>query len=247
MRFLILSDIHANIDAFDTVLEAIPADSWDRAVVLGDLVGYGAEPNAVIERVLSLDPLLVIRGNHDKAVSGVADASDFNHVARAAAMWTAETLTPQYREYLALLPQGPIPIDETFEICHGAPFDEDHYIFDIGDAGHAMDVSTRPLCLFGHTHLPVIYVRNGAGDGGFIPYVEDELAVPLSGETRYLINPGSVGQPRDGDPRAAFAIFDSDERVLTLYRVEYAVEKAQRRIFDAGLPPSLAHRLALGR
>lgn len=247
MRFLILSDIHANIDAFERVLAAAPASTWDRAIVLGDLVGYGAEPNGVIDQVLALDPLVVIRGNHDKAVSGVADASDFNHVARTAALWTTEVLKPEHRDYLERLPRGPIPIDEMFEICHGAPFDEDHYIFDVGDAGHAMDVTTRPLCLFGHTHLPVIYVRNGAGDGGFIPYVEDELQIPLTSDSKYLINPGSVGQPRDGDPRAAFAIFDSDERVLTLFRVEYAVDKAQRRIFDAGLPPSLAHRLALGR
>jgi predicted phosphodiesterase len=247
MRLLILSDIHANIDAFEAVLEAAPPSRWDRALILGDLVGYGAEPNAVVERVLALDPLAAIRGNHDKAVSGVADASDFNHVARAAALWTADVLRPDYREYLLQLPQGPMSIDDTLEICHGAPFDEDHYIFDLGDAGHAMDVATRPLCLFGHTHLPVIYVRNGTGDGGFIPYVEEQLEVPLNGDARYLINPGSVGQPRDGDPRAAFAIYHSEDRVLTLYRVEYAVDKAQRRIFEAGLPPSLAHRLALGR
>ena len=247
MRFLILSDIHANIDAFDAVLDAAPGSSWDRAIVLGDLVGYGAEPNAVIERVLALDPLTVIRGNHDKAVSGVADASDFNHVARAAAMWTAEVMRPDLRTYLEQLPMGPVAIDDSFEICHGAPFDEDHYIFDLGDAAHAMDVTSRPLCLFGHTHLPVIYVRNGTGDGGFIPYVEEELQIPLAGDAKYLINPGSVGQPRDGDPRAAFAIYDGKDRVLTLFRVEYPVDKAQRRIFDAGLPPSLAHRLALGR
>src|SRR5687768_16681414 len=153
MRFLILSDIHANIDAFEAVLDAAPRSDWDRAIVLGDLVGYGAEPNAVIDRVLALDPLTVIRGNHDKAASGVADASDFNHVARAAAIWTVDVLRPAHREYLERLRQGPVPIDDTFEICHGAPFDEDHYIFDLGDATHAMDVSTRPLCLFGHTHL----------------------------------------------------------------------------------------------
>ncbi|HVL66036.1 MAG TPA: metallophosphoesterase family protein [Vicinamibacterales bacterium] len=247
MRLLILSDIHANVDAFDAVLAAAPRDTWDRAVVLGDLVGYGAEPNAVIERVLSLDPLAVIRGNHDKAACHLAEATDFNHVARAAAVWTAQTLTAEHRMYLERLPQGPMTLDETLEICHGAPFDEDHYIFDGGDASRALDAASRPLCLFGHTHLPVVYRRTALGDGGFTPQAETEFTVKLSPDTRYLINPGSVGQPRDGDPRAAFAIYNSDAMAIRLCRVEYPVEQAQRRIFDAGLPPSLAHRLAVGR
>jgi predicted phosphodiesterase len=247
MRLLILSDIHANVDAFDAVLAAAPRETWDRVLVLGDLVGYGAEPNAVIQRVLSLDPLAVIRGNHDKAACRIADASDFNHVARAAAVWTADTLTDEHRMYLARLPQGPVSIDDTVEICHGAPFDEDHYIFDLPDASHALDAAARPLSLFGHTHLPVVYRRDASGDAGMVPNVDDRLEIPLEPDTRYLINPGSVGQPRDGDPRAAFAIYDAERRVMTLIRVEYRVDMAQKRIFDAGLPASLAHRLALGR
>jgi predicted phosphodiesterase len=248
MRFLILSDIHANVDAFDAVLAATPANTWDRALVLGDLVGYGAEPNGVIERVLALDPLVVIRGNHDKAACRLADASDFNHIARVAAMWTAEALSPENRMYLERLPPGPRSIDDTVEICHGAPFDEDHYVFDVQDASRALDSAARPVCLFGHTHLPVVYRRDGVEDAGFIPRVDNHtVEVALDDDARYLVNPGSVGQPRDGDPRAAFAIFDTSNRVLTLRRVEYPVVAAQRRIFDAGLPPSLAHRLALGR
>jgi predicted phosphodiesterase len=247
MRFLILSDIHANVDAFDAVLAAAPRDTWDRALVLGDLVGYGAEPNAVIERVLSLDPLAVIRGNHDKAACQLADARDFNHVARAAAIWTAEALTDENRMYLARLPEGPRSIDDGVEICHGTPFDEDHYIFDLPDASRALDAAARPLCLFGHTHLPVIFRRDTEGDTGAVPAVNDRLDVPLEAGVRYLINPGSVGQPRDGDPRAGFAIYDADRAVITLSRIEYPVGMAQKRIFDAGLPPSLAHRLAVGR
>ncbi len=247
MRFLILSDIHANVDAFDAVLEAAAIETWDRVLVLGDLVGYGAEPNAVIDRVLALNPMAVIRGNHDKAACRLADASDFNHVARAAALWTAETLTPENRMYLERLPQGPMSTDDTVEICHGAPFDEDHYIFDLPDAGHALDSTARPICFFGHTHLPVIYRRGSDGDSGFVPEVEHVLDVPLGDGARYLINPGSVGQPRDGDPRAAFGIYDAERRVMTMSRVDYRVDLAQKRIFDAGLPPSLAHRLAVGR
>ena len=138
MRYLILSDIHANIDALDSVLDAAPADTWDRALVLGDLVGYGAEPNAVIERVLALDPLMVIRGNHDKAACGIDDGSSFNVVARTAALWTMDTLTAANREYLRALPAGPAVIDPDVEICHGAPFD-DHSL----ENSHAPGVLSR--------------------------------------------------------------------------------------------------------
>ena len=246
MKYLILSDIHANLQALDAALAAA-ASSWDRAIVLGDLVGYGADPNAVIERVLALQPVAVIRGNHDKAACGLDDGSSFNQTARYAAEWTAEQLTPEYREYLKSLPAGPQMIDDRLEICHGAPFDEDHYIFDADDARRALDAAQRPLCLFGHTHLPVIFVHVGSQLDGFIP---PETPAPtkleLAPDARYLLNAGSVGQPRDGDPRAAFAIYDS-EGALLMHRVPYDVQGAQRRILAAGLPPSLANRLAIGR
>ena len=247
MRYLILSDIHANVDALDAVLQAATPDSWDRVLVLGDLVGYGAEPNAVIERVLALDPLATIRGNHDKAACWIENAADFNHVARTAAIWTNENLTPEHRMYLERLPKGPISIDDGVEICHGAPFDEDHYIFGLDDATDALDAASRPLCLFGHTHLPVVYRRAGDGDVPLVPESDGNVQVELGEGSRYLVNPGSVGQPRDGDPRAGFAIHDTGASVITLYRIEYPVEAAQRRILDAGLPLSLAQRLAIGR
>jgi predicted phosphodiesterase len=247
LRYLILSDIHANLDALEAVLSAVPSSSWDRVVVLGDLVGYGAEPNAVVDRVRALDPVAVIRGNHDKAACGLEDASNFNQVARTAAAWTFETLTDGNRQYLRDLPAGPMSIDDHVEICHGAPFDEDHYIFDGDDALRALEAGVRPVCLFGHTHLPVIFRRHGEVFDGFVPEEDDETRVPLAAGARYLINPGSVGQPRDGDPRAAYAIYESDDPALVLYRVEYSVEEAQRRIRAAGLPPSLANRLAIGR
>jgi diadenosine tetraphosphatase ApaH/serine/threonine PP2A family protein phosphatase len=247
MRYLILSDIHANIDALEAVLAAAPADTWDRALVLGDLVGYGAEPNAVIERVRALDPLMVIRGNHDKAASGIDDGSSFNYVAKLSAQWTSEALSPEHREYLRALPQGPVTIDETVEICHGAPFDEDHYIFDSDDAARALDAASRPLCLFGHTHLPVVFRRHPALFDGFMPEGPDDATLEVIAGINYLVNVGSVGQPRDGDPRAAFGIYDSEESTVVLRRVGYPVEIAQRRILSAGLPSSLANRLAIGR
>ncbi|MGH9311784.1 MAG: metallophosphoesterase family protein [Vicinamibacterales bacterium] len=246
MRYLVLSDIHANLEALEAVLEAAPRDTWDRVVVLGDLVGYGADPNGVIARVRALDPVAVIRGNHDKAACGVDDASAFNHLARQAAEWTYETLTDEHRTWLRELPPGPAVIDEGLEICHGAPFDEDAYIFDGRDAARAFETSTRQLCLFGHTHLPVIFLQSDARFEGTVPEGET-FTLPLESGIRYLVNPGSVGQPRDGDPRAAFAVYDGEKRALVLRRIEYPVAEAQQKITAAGLPVSLANRLGLGR
>ena len=243
MRYLVLSDIHANIDALETVLTATPA--WDRVLVLGDLVGYGAAPNAVVDKVRALEPSAVIRGNHDKAACGLDDGSNFNQVARFAAAWTLQQLTQENRDYLRDLPQGPSQIDDVLEICHGAPFDEDHYIFDGSDAVHALQTTSRPVCLFGHTHLPVIFTLNGTLLTADLPE-EKPQTISFEAATRYLINPGSVGQPRDGDPRAAFALYDP-EGSLQLIRVEYDVSAAQKRISSAGLPQSLANRLAIGR
>ncbi|HEX4568043.1 MAG TPA: metallophosphoesterase family protein [Vicinamibacterales bacterium] len=246
MRYLLLSDIHANADAFEAVLEHA-SGRWDRVLVLGDLVGYGAEPNLVVDRVRELAPDVVIRGNHDKAATGLDDGSQFNHVARAAAMWTAAQLTPSNMEYLRALPMGPVEIDTVTEICHGAPFDEDHYIFDGNDAQMAFEAAAHALCLFGHTHLPAVFrLLDGTMYGG-APEGPEETRVPLQRGARYLINVGSIGQPRDGDPRAAYGVLDDESREVTMYRVPYAVDKAQERILSAGLPASLATRLGLGR
>jgi diadenosine tetraphosphatase ApaH/serine/threonine PP2A family protein phosphatase len=246
MRLLVLSDIHANIDAFDAVL-AHAEGRWDRALVLGDLVGYGAEPNAVVDRVKALTPEMVIRGNHDKAACGLDDASEFNHVARTAAVWTSGVLTADNMAYLRALPMGPIAIDALTEICHGAPFDEDHYIFDGSDARLALQAATRPLCLFGHTHLPAIFKMVEGILDGEAPDGDREVTVRLQRGARYLVNVGSIGQPRDGDPRAGYGVLDDEARELRLFRVPYPVEKAQHRILSAQLPASLASRLALGR
>jgi predicted phosphodiesterase len=245
MRYLILSDIHANLHALDAVLAAAGAAQWDEVVVLGDLVGYGADPNGVVDRVRELKQLSVIRGNHDKAACGLDDGSGFNNVARLAASWTYQELTDSNRAYLRELPQGPLAINGFFEICHGAPFDEDYYVFSGDDALRAMAASERALCLFGHTHLPAAFQHHEQRLGGFAPQGDTELK--LQEGPSYLVNPGSVGQPRDGDPRAAYAVLDVDARMLALRRVEYPVHAAQRRILDAGLPTSLANRLGIGR
>jgi len=245
MRYLVIADIHANIEALTAVLDA--ERDWTHVLVLGDLVGYGAAPNEVVDRIRELDPIAVIRGNHDKAACGIEDGSNFNQVARVAAVWTYETLTDENRTYLRELPAGPEAIDEHVEICHGAPFDEDQYIFDGEDALRALGASARSLCLFAHTHLPVVFHYEQEAFDGFVPEPDDVTTIALDPNARYLINAGSVGQPRDGDPRAAYGIYDSDALSLTLKRVVYPVDAAQRRILSAGLPASLANRLAVGR
>jgi diadenosine tetraphosphatase ApaH/serine/threonine PP2A family protein phosphatase len=246
LRYLLLSDIHANADAFETVLEHA-SGRWDRVLVLGDLVGYGAEPNPVVDRVRELAPEVVIRGNHDKAATGIDDGSQFNHVARVAAIWTAAQLTPTNLEYLRALPMGPVEIDSITEICHGAPFDEDHYIFDGNDAQMAFEAASHALCLFGHTHLPAVFRLVDDMMSGGPPEGAEETRIAMQRGARYLINVGSIGQPRDGDARAAYGVLDDETREVTMFRVPYAVDKAQERILAAGLPSSLAARLAVGR
>jgi predicted phosphodiesterase len=247
MRYLVLTDIHANLEALDTCLADARDRRCDQTLVLGDLVGYGADPNAVITRVRSLHPLAVVRGNHDKVACGLEQAEGFNAVARSAARWTLDVLTPEYREWLAALPQGPCEVDDLVEICHGSPFDEDAYIFDELDAVRALRVSTRPLCLFGHTHYPVTFELNGETIESVGGSAIAESVLQMRNGCRYLINPGSVGQPRDGDPRAAYAIVDTNQRRVELIRAKYPVESAQTKILEAGLPDVLAQRLAVGR
>jgi diadenosine tetraphosphatase ApaH/serine/threonine PP2A family protein phosphatase len=248
VRYLVISDIHGNLEALESVIGAMTPLGYDRVLVLGDLVGYGADPNAVVDRVRALDPLIVIRGNHDKVASGLDDGESFNIVARSAVQWTTDALTPSNLEYLRNLPAGPVVVDDSVEICHGSPFDEDAYIFDELDALKAFEVAQRPVCLFGHTHVALAFRRTedrlelpaGPGD-------TDQVRLPLEPGMKYLVNIGSVGQPRDNDSRAGAGIVDTAAGRIELYRVRYPIEEAQRKIRAAGLPDILARRLALGR
>ena len=247
MRYLVLTDIHANLEALQVCLEDAEKHGFDRTLLLGDLVGYGADPNAVIARIRELDPAAIVRGNHDKVACGLEQADGFNAVARSAARWTLDVLLPEHRDWLAALPEGPIAVDDIVEICHGSPFDEDAYIFDELDAVRALKVSTRMLCLFGHTHFPVTFELSAESFDSVGSTSAAETQVQLRDGCKYLINPGSVGQPRDGDPRAAYAIVDTTERRVELFRSRYHVDEAQAKIVDAGLPEVLAQRLAVGR
>jgi diadenosine tetraphosphatase ApaH/serine/threonine PP2A family protein phosphatase len=244
MRYLILSDIHANLEALEVALAA--TEPWDHVLVLGDLIGYGADPNAVVERVCALPAATFIRGNHDKVGAGLASVEGFNHLARQAIQRTAAELTPANRAWVAALREGPVVIDDLSEICHGAPFDEDVYLFVDLDARRAFRVLQRPLCLFGHTHVPAVFGFDG--DLQLIgPPRGTSSVLTLKEDVKYLVNVGAVGQPRDGDHRAAYGLLDTDTRILSVMRTEYDLASAQAKILAAGLPDVLAQRLAIGR
>jgi diadenosine tetraphosphatase ApaH/serine/threonine PP2A family protein phosphatase len=251
LRILLLSDIHANLEALEACLQAAP--SYDSVANLGDLVGYGASPNEVVDRARELGKIFV-RGNHDKAATGLLSLEDFNPLAAAAAVWTREQLTPEHHKWLHALPQGPLPLEgfPQAQLVHGSPVDEDAYVVTLGDALAPLLASTTPLTFFGHTHLQGGFFANGDSADGFRPEYRtvgqaETVALQLKPATRYMINPGSVGQPRDGDWRAAFALLDTEAQVVHFHRTPYNLKAAQDRIFAAGLPPRLATRLAAGR
>jgi len=246
MRYLVLSDIHANLEALEAVLGAARDIPYQRLLVLGDLVGYGASPNEVVDRVRELAPHATIRGNHDKVGAGLEPSDAFNAVARTAIRWTYEALSDDNRDWLAELPAGPLVVDDLLEICHGTPQDEDMYVFDDGDVLRSMQAATRRLCLFGHTHVQVGYRLANQSLTLETADPRRPLHIPIS-HGHYLINPGSVGQPRDGDPRAAYGVYDAQAQAVEIYRTQYPVELAQARIRAAGLPEALAQRLMIGR
>ncbi len=249
MRTLILSDIHSNLTALEAVLEQAQG-KYDQVICLGDIVGYGPDPNEVIRRVQGLAPVAVVRGNHDKACCGISDAQDFNAVARTAAAWTREQLPPENLAYLRQLDAGPVAV-AGFQIVHGSIRDEDEYVFTPREAGENLQLAQVPLTFCGHTHfqggfalrdtgrLEVLRVRIEPGVG-FAEY-------PVAPGAKYLINPGSIGQPRDGDSRAAFAFYDDEEDVVEYRRVPYDIPATQEKMKKADLPKPLIDRLALGR
>ncbi|MEW5901374.1 MAG: metallophosphoesterase family protein [Acidobacteriota bacterium] len=245
MRYLIFADIHGNLEAFLAVLKFIQKKRIDHYVFLGDLVGYGASPNEIIQKIQALKPLSTIRGNHDKAVCSQDSIESFNPIAASAIFWTKERILKKHHNFLSRQRRGPQFVHENITICHGAPFDEDYYIFGEFDAAEAFDHVKTPLCFFGHTHFPFVYTeKDGIVEGTFIEGESNEVKIEKG--VRYLINPGSVGQPRDRNPRASCAIYDSETRLLKFFRLEYNIEEAQRKILAERLPPALAERLSLG-
>ncbi|MFL6202188.1 MAG: metallophosphoesterase family protein [Thermoanaerobaculia bacterium] len=246
MRYLILSDMHANWDAFAVVLRRARRKRFDAVLVLGDLVGYGAAPNQVVEAVRGLGPrLYTVRGNHDKVVTGIDTGSNFNQTALTAAQWTSTRLTPANLRYVRDLPRGPVRIEEGMAICHGSPLDEDTYVFSDVDAWEIFASFPVPVTFFGHTHIPSVFSLEGRSLG--VRALRGETGtLKLHPQGRYLVNPGSIGQPRDRDPRASYMTYDSERRIVRWHRIDYPIGEAQRRIRKAGLPGSLADRLAVG-
>jgi predicted phosphodiesterase len=247
MRYLVVTDIHANLEALDACLRDGRARGFDQVLILGDVIGYGPDPNAVCDTLRALEPAAIVRGNHDKVAMGLENAAGFHAAARNAAQWTIEALTRENRAWVAGLPKGPIAVDDVVAICHGTAFDEDMYVFDELDAMRAIVASPRPVCFFGHTHYAIAFELSPTGLTSILSGGSGDTTVTLADGVRYLINPGSVGQPRDGDPRAAYAIFDTATKQLGMYRVEYPVSVTQEKMLAAGLPEPLARRLASGR
>lgn len=246
MRYLILSDIHANLEALERCLE-LAQDKYDTAVCLGDIVGYGPDPNAVIDLVRQTVDT-VIRGNHDKACCGLSDAEDFNPMAQAATFWTRQALTPEHAHFLRQLPAGPLVLAD-FEIVHGSAEDEDEYVSGPAEAIPALQNQTASVVLFGHTHCQGGFSLSSDGTFQLIPAHagKDGRVFSLQDESRYLINPGSVGQPRDLDWRAGFAIYDAHEHRIQFYRTAYDLPTTQKKMQQAALPEPLIHRLEVGR
>jgi diadenosine tetraphosphatase ApaH/serine/threonine PP2A family protein phosphatase len=255
VRLLLLSDIHANLEALEACLDAAP--SFDKVMNLGDVVGYNASPNEVCERVRAMDAP-VVRGNHDRACSGVSGLSEFNLVAAISARWTQMTLQPEHLDWLRDLSPGPLRREDLpgVEFVHGSPRHEDEYVLNGSTAeadfhlpGHA------GVIFFGHTHVQGGFAEKGSSTRLLTPgYGKRDGVVhwemTLNPAERYLINPGSVGQPRDNDWRAAFALYQTDgdaPPTVTFYRVPYDIQQTQARILEANLPERLATRLGVGR
>ena len=239
MPHLILSDIHANREALDAVL-ADARGKYDRILCLGDLVGYGAEPNAIVEWACQ-NVAVTVRGNHDKACTGADPLEHYNPAARASAEWTRSVLTAANVEFLRNLPRGPLRVED-YDLVHGSPVDEDDYLLTLSDVAPVRDFIGAQATLFGHTHVQGGFLLARGG----VKRIAPAGALELEPQHLYLLNPGAVGQPRDGDPRAAYALYWPEENVIEYRRAAYDIAKAAEKIRAAGLPDSLAARLFVG-
>jgi predicted phosphodiesterase len=243
---LILSDLHANLQALRAVGRFTARRPIRRFVLLGDLVGYGAHPNQVLDRIRKWKPRVMIRGNHDKVCAGLEPPTGFSVPARQSAAWTHQRLRKDLRRWLRELPMGPAWVGQDYQIAHGSPEDEDAYLLNAREALHAFEAFEGPLCFFGHTHLPGLYeLDEGAHKLNWIP-LEPETWFSLRPGCRYLANPGSVGQPRDRDVRLSFMTYDPRRKRVRLHRLAYDHAGAAQAILDADLHPALAERLLRG-
>lgn len=242
MRYAIISDVHGNLEAFNVVLFELEKESPDQILFLGDIVGYGPDPNECIKKTEEVVNMALV-GNHDQAAIGLTDVSYFNPYAREAIEWTVGELTEEGIMYLTHLPlTGEITVDNIF-LVHSTPMrpQDWNYIFTIEDAIENFRYFSQSLCFIGHSHVPVIIEMNGEGTPSIL---KDE--VMIKDGYRYIINVGSVGQPRDGNPDAAYAIYDTEESIVRIKRISYNYRKTQEKMRKAGLPEYLIDRLARG-
>ena len=242
MRYAVLSDIHGNLEALKAVLDDISGERIDQYLSLGDIVGYGADPKECIRIIRSLEPVVLVAGNHEWGVLALKELEYFNDLAARAVLWTRATLDKEEIEYLKSFEL--VHEDEKITVVHGTlnmP-EEFYYIFDTDDAYVTISNMKNPICFVGHTHVPGIF----ASEDSKTVYIED-TKIRIDCERKYVINAGSVGQPRDGDPKASYVIYDDEETTIEIKRVEYDVKKAREKILRAGLPAPLAERLLEGR
>jgi predicted phosphodiesterase len=257
MRYGIVSDIHSNLDALDAVLRELDGLGMDQLVCLGDIVGYGPNPNECCD-VLRQRGCLAIAGNHDEAATMASSVEGFNSLAAAAIAWTRTQLTPENSAFLTGLPRE--RDFKTFEVVHGAPDAHFDYILDLADACDAFEHVRRPITFIGHTHVAEVFFQDcsnrptdqldqaGVSDSGrtYHQRLVHGGRIEITPQYRYIINPGSVGQPRDRNPQASFARFDDDANLIEIRRVTYDVMRVREKMEQASLPPRLAERLSLG-
>ena len=247
MRYAVISDIHANLEAFKAVLSDIKEQGADDIVCLGDIVGYNADPNECVDIIRSRG-IRTVMGNHDSRAAGVDSPGGFNSRARDAILWTRERLTRENIEFLRALPLY-MSIDDSFLIMHGSLDSYDEYIYTGESAAWNFGLINRmgriKASFFGHTHLPTAYMEGGGNCAEVENFAQVGLLAIRPG-SGYLINPGAVGQPRDGDTRAGYIIYDTDRAQVSLFKVDYDKEKTIEKITGALLPSTLANRLREG-
>jgi predicted phosphodiesterase len=240
MRYAVISDVHANLEALETILSDIKKRGIDEVLFLGDAVGYGPNPNECVE-LLKQHCKTLLAGNHDWAVIGLTDIQYFNEYAKAAILWTREILAPESRRFIESLPVTKYIKKENMLLVHSTPKEPEawHYLLTLWDAEINFHYFHNRICMIGHSHLPFVIERMPSGE-----MITHKYEARLGKQERYIINAGSVGQPRDRDPRACYAIFTGD--TLEFVRLEYAVGKTQKKMHDAGLPLVLIERLSNG-
>ena len=248
MLYLIFSDVHGNLEAYKRMLKAADKISPDAFICLGDIVGYGPNPNETIDRTKKLKNLFIVRGNHDKVAAGLDSVESFNPVARKAIIWTRKKLKDKNKEYLKNLPKGPLIIDNKFTIFHGSYSDEDYYIFNPFDALISLQNAPTKISFFGHTHIPIIFKFTPSDKLEILTITSSKtkIEIKLERKSYYLINPGSVGQPRDRNPKISFVTYDTKTRIITFYRYKYPIPNTAAKVLKQRLPRFLAERLSKG-